>query len=145
MRERTEDIPLLVQHFLKKTGRNGTDAKKIEPKALEVLQGYRWPGNVRELENAIERACALCDDNTIRVSDLPPHVVQQVGGPVEPSGGPLPVGKKLDEFVHDTEKRFIEETIKFNNGNREKAAKMLGISMATLYRKLEVKASKAAK
>jgi transcriptional regulator with PAS, ATPase and Fis domain len=145
LRERTEDIPLLVQHFLKKTGQNGTEAKKIEPKALEVLQGYRWPGNVRELENAIERACALCDDNLIRVSDLPPHVVQQVGGPVEPSGGPLPVGKKLDEFVHDTEKRFIEETIKFNNGNREKAAKMLGISMATLYRKLEVKASKAAK
>jgi DNA-binding NtrC family response regulator len=145
LRERIEDIPLLVQHFLKKTGQNGTEAKKIEPKALEVLQGYRWPGNVRELENAIERACALCDDNTIRVSDLPPHVVHQVGGPVEPSGGPLPVGKKLDEFVHDTEKRFIEETIKFNNGNREKAAKMLGISMATLYRKLEVKASKAAK
>jgi DNA-binding NtrC family response regulator len=72
-------------------------------------------------------------------------VVQQVGGPVEPAGGAMPIGKKLDDFVHDTEKRFIEETIKFNNGNREKAAKMLGISMATLYRKLEVKASKAAK
>jgi DNA-binding NtrC family response regulator len=145
LRERTEDIPLLVQHFLKKTGQNGGDAKKIEQKALEVLQGYRWPGNVRELENAIERACALCDDNVIRVADLPPHVVKQVGGPVEVSGGSLPIGKKLDDFIRDTEKRFIDETIKHNAGNREKAAKMLGISMATLYRKLEVKAAKAGK
>ncbi len=145
LRERTEDIPLLVQHFLKKTGQNGTEAKKIELKALEVLQGYRWPGNVRELENAIERACALCDDNLIRVSDLPPHVVKQAGGPIEIAGGALPIGKKLDDFIHDTEKRFIDETIKHNGGNREKAAKMLGISMATLYRKIEVKAAKPAK
>ncbi len=144
LRERTEDIPLLVQHFLKKTGLNGNTPKKIEPKALEVLQGYRWPGNVRELENAIERACALCDDDLIRVSDLPPHVIKQVGGPIE-SAGAMPVGKKLDEFVSETERRFIDETIKHNAGNREKAAKMLGISMATLYRKIEVKATKAAK
>ncbi len=145
LRERTEDIPLLVQHFLKKTGQNGTEAVKIEPKALEVLQGYRWPGNVRELENAIERACALCDDHLIRVSDLPPHVVKQAGGPIEVSGGSMPIGTKLDDFIRDTEKRFIDETIKHNGGNREKAAKVLGISMATLYRKLEVKAAKAAK
>ena len=145
LRERTEDIPLLVQHFLKKTGQNGTEPKKIEQKALEVLQGYRWPGNVRELENAIERACALCDDDLIRVSDLPPHVIKQVGGPIEVSGGSLPIGKKLDDFVSETEKRFIDETIKHNAGNREKAAKMLGISMATLYRKIEVKAAKATK
>ena len=144
LRERTEDIPLLVQHFLKKTGLNGNTPKKIEPKALEVLQGYRWPGNVRELENAIERACALCDDDLIRVSDLPPHVIKQVGGPIE-SAGAMPVGKKLDDFVSETERRFIDETIKHNAGNREKAAKMLGISMATLYRKIEVKATKAAK
>ena len=57
----------------------------------------------------------------------------------------MPIGTKLDDFIRDTEKRFIDETIKHNGGNREKAAKVLGISMATLYRKLEVKATKAAK
>ena len=125
----------MIQHFLKKTGQNGTEAKKIELKALEVLQGYRWPGNVRELENAIERACALCDDNLIRVSDLPPHVVKQAGGPIEIAGGALPIGKKLDDFIHDTEKRFIDETIKHNGGNREKAARRPRRCSASAWRR----------
>jgi DNA-binding NtrC family response regulator len=80
----------------------------------------------------------------IRVQDLPPQVVKQAAaGPVEVAGGALPIGKKLDDFIRDQERRFIDETIKQNGGNREKAAKMLGISMATLYRKLEVKTAKA--
>jgi DNA-binding NtrC family response regulator len=144
LKERTEDIPLLVQHFLKKqSAMVAGESKKIDPKAIEILQMYRWPGNVRELENAIERACALCDDNLIRVQDLPPAVVKQAtAGPVEVAGGAMPIGSKLDDFIRDQERRFIDETIKQNGGNREKAAKMLGISMATLYRKLEVKAAK---
>jgi DNA-binding NtrC family response regulator len=145
LKERTEDIPLLVQHFLKKQSAQGSagESKKIDPKAVEILQMYRWPGNVRELENAIERACALCDDNLIRVQDLPPPVVKQAAsGPMDTEGGSLPIGRKLDDFIRDQERRFIDETIKQNGGNREKAAKMLGVSMATLYRKLEVKAAK---
>ncbi len=149
LHERIEDIPLLVQHFLKKLPANGDQTpKKIEPKAIEILQTYRWPGNVRELENAIERACALCDDNVIRVQDLPPQIVKQAAdGPQEPGGGgALPVGKKLDDFITEQERRFIDETIKQNGGNRDKAAKMLGVSIATLYRKLGVKtAAKAGK
>ena len=117
--------------------------EKIDPKAVEILQMYRWPGNVRELENAVERACALCDDNLIKVQDLPPPVVKQAAsGPMDTEGGSLPIGRKLDDFIRDQERRFIDETIKQNGGNREKAAKMLGVSMATLYRKLEVKAAK---
>ena len=94
---------------------------------------------MRELENAIERACALCDDGLIRVTDLPPQVVRQAHAPAVEHTGTLPVGQTLDEYIRDQERRYIEETIKFNAGSREKAAKMLGISMATLYRKLEVK------
>jgi len=141
LRERLDDIPLLVQHFLSKNAaQTGTEPKKIDPKALEVLQHYRWPGNVRELENAVERACALCDDGIIRVQDLPPQVVRQAAaGPVVETTGSLPVGQSLDEYIREQERRYIEETIKFNGASREKAAKMLGISMATLYRKLEVK------
>ncbi len=146
LRERIEDVPLLVHHFLQKNAaQTRTEPKKIEPKAMEILQGYRWPGNVRELENAIERACALCDDNLIRVTDLPPHAVRQATAPSGESSGTLPIGQSLDEYIRDQERRYIEETIKHNAGSREKGAKMLGISMATLYRKLEVKRAAAEK
>jgi DNA-binding NtrC family response regulator len=116
---------------------------KIEPKAIEALQGYDWPGNVRELENAIERATALCDDDLIRVKDLPPQLLQGTADGPKSGGGAIPIGKKLDDFIRGQERRFIEETIKHSNGNREKAAKVLGISMATLYRKIEAKTVKA--
>ena len=140
LRERTEDIPLLVNHFLAKNAAQvGTDPKKIEPKAIELLTRYRWPGNVRELENAIERACALCEDGIIRPTDLPPQVIRQPVAPTSENASGLPLGQTLDEYIREQERRYIEETIKHNGANREKAAKMLGISMATLYRKLEVK------
>jgi two-component system response regulator AtoC len=144
LRERIEDIPLLVNHFIHKNAAHaGQEPKKIDPKALEILQRYRWPGNVRELENAIERACALCEEGLIKVSDLPPHVVRQANAPLpEEKSGALPVGQTLDEYIREQERRYIEETIKFNGASREKAAKMLGISMATLYRKLEVKGAR---
>ncbi|HWB58298.1 MAG TPA: sigma-54 dependent transcriptional regulator [Chthoniobacteraceae bacterium] len=146
LRERIEDIPLLVNHFLQKNAaQTGAEPKKIDPKSLEILARYRWPGNVRELENAIERACALCDEGVILTSDLPPHVVRQANNPPEDDGSGMPVGQTLDEFIGAQEKRYIEETIKHNGGSRDKAAKMLGISMATLYRKLEVKSPKTAK
>lgn len=145
LRERVEDIPLLVHHFLKKNS-SATGPDKIDPKALETLQCYHWPGNVRELENAIERASALCDDNLIRMQDLPPLILKMAGqhSPSDAAGA-MPIGKKLDDFIRDQERRFIEESIKHNGGNREKAAKMLGISMATLYRKLETRGAAAAK
>jgi DNA-binding NtrC family response regulator len=145
LRERPDDIPLLVSHFLQKNAaQTGTEPKKIDPKAVEMLAKYRWQGNVRELENAVERACALCDDGLIRTTDLPPQVVRHANSPPVEHTGTLPVGQTLDEYIRDQERRYIEETIKFNGNSREKAAKMLGISMATLYRKLEVKAQRAA-
>ena len=146
LRERIEDIPLLVQHFIhKNAAHTGREPNKIDPQALEVLQRYRWPGNVRELENAIERACALCEEGNIKVADLPPHVVRQASAPLpEEKGGSLPVGQTLDEYIREQERRYIEETVKHCGGSREKGAKMLGISMATLYRKLDVKTAKIA-
>src|SRR5215213_4018489 len=89
LRERLDDIPLLVSHFLQKNAsQTGTEPKKIDPKSIESLQGYRWPGNVRELENAIERACALCDEGTVKPQDLPPQVLRQAGAPA-PAGSSL--------------------------------------------------------
>lgn len=139
LRDRTEDIPLLAQHFTQKVAaQNQTPVPKIEPEATEALCNYSWPGNVRELENAIERACALCDDSHITVNDLPHQVAERSGaaGDGGTANGKLPIGETLDDYVKNLERRFIEETIRHNDGSRDRAAKMLGISMATLYRKL---------
>ena len=127
-------------HFLQKNAaQTNTEPKKIDPKAIETLQRYNFPGNVRELENAIERACALCDDGLIKPQDLPPQVLRFAATPPVGEPSSLPVGRTLDDYVREQERKYIEETIKFNGGVRENAAKMLGISMATLYRKIEVK------
>jgi len=140
LRERPEDVPLLVNHFLQKNAaQTGTEPKKIDQKAIDLLTTYRWPGNVRELENAIERACALCEEGMIRPADLPPQVVRQAHASPQEQSGDLPVGQTLDDYISEQERRYIEETIRFHAGNREKAAKTLGISMATLYRKLGVR------
>ncbi len=144
LRDRLEDVPLLVQHFLQKQASSaGGEPKKIDPQAVEILCHYNYPGNVRELENAIERACALCEDNLILPGDLPPHIVSEAqGGKAEQAMAAMPVGQTLDEFIQQQERGIIEATLAHCGGSREKAASMLGISMATLYRKIEPKNKK---
>ena len=137
LRERLDDIPLLTQHFIQKIAiQNDTPLARIEEDALVALSQYAWPGNVRELENAIERACALCDESVIRVSDLPVQVTHRTPSLASDPSTQLPIGQPLDPFIKELERQFIEETIRSNDGSRDRAAKMLGISMATLYRKL---------
>jgi DNA-binding NtrC family response regulator len=144
LRERLEDVPLLVNHFLQKqASAGGGEPKKIDPQAVDILCHYDYPGNVRELENAIERACALCDNELILPSDLPPHIVSHVQGEkTEQAVAAMPLGQTLDEFVQQQERSYIEATLMHCDGSREKAANMLGISMATLYRKVEPKSKK---
>ncbi len=146
LRERREDIPVLVEHFLREHAmRAGGAMKKMEHYAQEFLERYPWPGNISELRNSVERAIALAEGNTIKPSDLPSKVTQKVEAPADAptssSSEPrvrLPIGSTLDDFVRGQEKLFINETLKFNNGSREKTASMLGISIATLYRKMEL-------
>jgi DNA-binding NtrC family response regulator len=169
LRERMEDIPLLVEHFLQKHSRPSASLGSfvIEPNAAQALDRYPWPGNVRELENAVERACALCEAGVVRLTDLPPHVVRgtppgerkdtrsfaaraPLPGPrdavmarqVLPLDPPFEVGHSLADFITKQERRFIEETIRHNAGARDKAAQMLGISTATLYRKMDASAKR---
>src|SRR5436190_3963261 len=141
LRERLEDVPLLVNHFLQKqTTATGGEPKKIEAEAVDILCHYNYPGNVRELENAIERACALCDEDMILPSDLPPHILEEAQGEkTDQILASMPVGQPLDDFVQQQERNYIEATLQHCDGSREKAANMLGISMATLYRKIEPK------
>src|SRR6267378_2955750 len=141
LRERLEDVPLLVNHFLQKqASATGGEPKKIDAEAVDILCHYNYPGNVRELENAIERACALCENDLILSSDLPPHIVSHAKGDKQDQVlASMPVGQSLDDFVQQQERNYIEATLQHCDGSREKAANMLGISMATLYRKIEPK------
>jgi len=141
LRERLEDVPLLVNHFLQKQASGATgETKKIDPKAVDILCHYDYPGNVRELENAIERACALCENDMILPADLPPNIVATaLGEKAEQVRASMPVGEPLDDFIQQQERGYIEATLAHCGGSREKAATMLGISMATLYRKVEPK------
>ena len=140
LRERMEDVPLLAGSFLQRqAAQTGAEQKMMDANAVERLVRYTWPGNVRELENAIERACTLSDGGMIRASDLPPHVLHEGGTLEKMPDSEWRVGQQLDHFVRSQERKYIEMTLKFNQGSREKTASMLGISIATLYRKLDLK------
>jgi two-component system response regulator HydG len=130
LRQRREDIPLLVQHFMTTFHVEGTPTRSISDEALSRLGRYTWPGNVRELENCIERACALGVDTVIGVDDLPDHVVGVDGGP--PPAPELDLAGRRGDAERDT----IVEALAQSGGNRSKAAKLLGMGRSTLYRKL---------
>lgn len=139
LRERREDIKPLVEHILREMAeRTDSPVKSIDAYALEFLEKYAWPGNISELRNAVERACAFSEKDRILPADLPPKVSQQIEVPTPTGGGTtqLPIGSTLDDFIRTQERLFINETLKFNNGSREKTASMLGVSIATLYRKM---------
>ncbi len=145
LRSRTEDIEPLAEHFLKqRSERTGTSTPEIDKYAKRLLEGYSWPGNVGELQNAIERACAFAEGGRIRPVDLPPKVTQKVEitDEDEKTTHHLPIGTGLSDYVRKQEKLFIRETLKYNGGSREKAASMLGVSIATLYRKMGLKLEK---
>lgn len=143
LRSRRDDIPLLVDHFLNNYTRVTQSPKKeVDKYALKLLTDYSWPGNVGELQNAIERACSFADDKRIRPSDLPPKITQKVeisDDENERMKHSLPIGSKLNDFIKKQERMFIRETLKYNEGSREKTASMLGVSIATLYRKMGLK------
>jgi DNA-binding NtrC family response regulator len=145
LRSRSEDVGLLAEHFLRRfTERTGTPMLEIDKYARRLLEGYSWPGNVGELQNAMERACAFAEDGRIRPTDLPPKVTQKVEitDDDQKAVHHLPIGTALSDYIRKQEKMFIRETLKYNEGSREKAASMLGVSIATLYRKMGLKLEK---
>lgn len=146
LRERREDVKPLVEHFLKELAeRTESKAKNIDPDAISFLEKYNWPGNVSELRNAIERACAFAENDRVKPSDLPTKVTQQIEVPTPSSADgltKLPIGSPLDDFIKAQERVFIQETLKYNSGSREKTASMLGVSIATLYRKMGLNAER---
>jgi DNA-binding NtrC family response regulator len=132
LRERREDIPLLVDHFVGLYAKkNGKVRLGVARAALDRLTDYGWPGNVRELENVIERAVVLSRADTLTEQDLPEAIAKAAS--VAPRALDFPVGTPLAEI----ELRVIRETLKHTKGDKSLAAQLLGISTRTIYRKLD--------
>jgi len=129
LREIKEDIPHLVNHFIKKFSQDSHRVvTRIMPEALDLLIKYDWPGNVRQLENVIERAFALGIDDAIHAEDLPPELRSMHHH--------NPIGE--DNFnLTDNEKVLITRALRHTKGNKAEAAKLLGINLTTVYRKME--------
>jgi len=146
LRNRTEDIPLLVVHFLERYAReNEKPITAISPAAMEMLMDYRWPGNVRELENAIERAVVLSSGEILDVELLPPAVREPNAG-----ASPLPSGTtngfSFKDAIAAYERQLIVKALKSSGGVQKRAAEQLRLKPTTLHemmKRLEINAESA--
>ncbi|MGR3174378.1 MAG: sigma-54-dependent transcriptional regulator [Candidatus Scalindua sp.] len=130
LRERREDIPLLVSHFLKiYQEKNNKVIDGISEDVLDILTDYQWPGNVREIKNVIERAVVLTQDRIITLKDLPENISREK---IEDRKLIIPFGMPLREI----EKKVILETLRRSKGDKEVTANLLGITPRTIYRKM---------
>ena len=130
LRERREDIPLLVYIFIHRFAeRNHKEVNEITPEALQRLMAYHWPGNVRELENCIERMVVVANKRVLDVGDIPPEVLPDTA----PTATAFPVGLTMKQI----EEQAIRQTLAATGGNRKEAARLLGIGLRTLHRKIE--------
>jgi len=133
LRDRADDIPLLVEHFLKKHQRSyGSTVAGVDPQAMDTLMKYLWPGNVRELENLIEMLLAYGKSPIIRMTDLPERIVESV----QPQRKASMLGDEVFT-LKEAERKLIINDLAKSKGNKSLAAQMLGISRKSLYKKIE--------
>jgi two-component system response regulator HydG len=135
LRERPEDIPLLVRYFVQKFSRRlSRKVTSFAPEALELLRRHPWPGNVRELENVVEQALVFAEGELVRPQDLPEgirHAPPAAGLPV-PSGD-----RSLTDILEDLEQQLILAAYEKAKGVKAETARLLGIKPSALYYKLE--------
>jgi DNA-binding NtrC family response regulator len=139
LRDRREDIPLLVQHFLQRLAAdNGRGEMSVSQDAMRRLMAHRWPGNVRQLENAVERALAFSKGRShIDVQDLPPEVQNQTGI-VEGADTWLPEdGIDFERYIESVELALIKRSLERTRGNKRQAARLLNLKRTTLIEKLK--------
>jgi len=134
LRERPEDVPLLVAHALARVDR-GPVRHRFVPEALDLLQRHRWPFNVRELQQVVERAVCLVDGEELRPEHLPEYLRRAAEDAAAPAAGGVP--RPLREVVEEAERAHVLRTLEHTGGNRRKAIELLGISPETFYRRLE--------
>ena len=130
LRERKEDIPPIVESFLKKYGKKMAREAVLGPGVMDHLLGYDFPGNIRELENLIEQGVALAQNGQVHLADIAPNS--------NGNGGALhPGGQSLADIVQDVEREAIVRALRQVEGNKERAAELLGLSPTTLWRKMK--------
>jgi two-component system response regulator HydG len=133
LRDRRDDIPPLIYHFIQQANTlHGKNIKTIAPEALRLLHNYRWPGNVRELQNVINQMVVFAESDTLTADDLPSAPPIRATTEIVPVG-PRAMNLTLDELTRTA----IQLALAQHQGNREKAAKQLGIGARTLYRKIK--------
>jgi len=135
LRQRKEDIPLLIEHFLKiYNDKNGRSLRGFHPRALDAMMRYSWPGNIRELENVVERAVILTRDEYVSLPELPDAMARAVG---EPAPWRIKEGIRPGMTIREMEKELILVTLEHNDSNRTRSAAELGITRRTLQNKLK--------
>ena len=140
LRERRSDIPILVQHFLDKyNAKHESRHCQVADDAMVHLWEYDWPGNVRELENLIERMVVLSEDGVIRVDNLPPNIRSFISEKKIPRPTLTEEGIDLNRAVEEFEYRLIDEALRRTKGNKQAAARLLGLKRTTLVAKLRRK------
>ncbi len=124
LRDRSEDIPIITFHYLKKISHiNNKDIRRISPEAMEIITNYQWPGNVRQLINALEHSAITCKGDTVEVTDLPDYVFH--------------MEKKSEGNEQSIDRQKIQSALILYKGNRTLTAKHLGISRVTLWKRLK--------
>ncbi|MCK5849737.1 MAG: sigma-54-dependent Fis family transcriptional regulator [Kiritimatiellae bacterium] len=139
LRERSEDILPLAYHIIRAETPEDQEPPALEAEAAAILESYTWPGNIRELQNAIKHALTFATDNKIAKANLPPKIAETVVTTNAPSTtNQLDASKckSLKAFIRAKEKDYLQQVLSHSDGDKEKAAKALKISLATLYRKL---------
>jgi len=132
LRERKEDILPLADHFLAKYAQPlGKDIRGITPESCHLLLAYHWPGNVRELEASIQRAVTLTKNLMLTPDDIS---IEGIPAPIDPSGVPA---QSLMDAIRETERRYLQEVLRSVDGQKQRAAEILGISRKTLWKKLK--------
>lgn len=138
LRERgAEDVALLAHHFLKKYEGEHGEQIRIGEDVIDLLARYSWPGNVRELENTIEHAAAVCADRLITINDLPPRIVERALPAIAVTSHPSVSLIDDRPNLSELERRYVQLILSETEGNKSKAAEILGIDRRTIYRYLE--------
>ena len=133
LRERREDIPVLIHYFMTQSSdKYGKEIESLTPEAQQTLMSYHWPGNVRQLRNTVENMVVLSTDKRLGVDTLPADLRPKADA--ETIGG---MNNLVGISIEQAEKELIRNTLKMVAGNREQAAKILGIGERTLYRKIK--------
>jgi DNA-binding NtrC family response regulator len=140
LRERREDIPILMDHFIERYFRRGEDVPPVSEAVKQAFLHYGWPGNVRDLENACERIAQTCTCGTVRIGCMSASILLRAGGPPLDMSALAPVSAppqeaapvSLDDRIRDLEANLIGWALKVSNGNKSRAAELLQIKRSTL-------------